>query len=135
MNKTIVKLGVLSLLTGALVATQVQVRAQDNANPSIEQNEGKSRKSGVVPFHGKLKAVDTAADTIAVGSKTYHITPDTKLFKSDQPATLQDAVVGETVSGAYRKAADGRLLATKVTFGPKPAKQGKSKKVEEAEEN
>ena len=128
MNRSIIKLSVLSLLTGALVAMPAQSYSQENSNPSVEKKESKPGRSGVTPFHGKLKAVDKDAGTISVGQHTYQITSDTIIFKSDQPGTLEDAVVGENVGGAYRKADDGRLLVTKVTFGPKPAGQEKAKK-------
>ena len=74
------------------------------------------------PFHGNLKAVDTSAKTLTVGTLTLQITSDTKITKDGKPATLADGVVGEPVSGAYTKTADGKLNAVVVHFGAKPKK-------------
>jgi hypothetical protein len=117
MKQNILKLCILSLLAIALQGLQGNVRAQETNNPSVEKAE--SRKSGVVPFHGKLKAVDGVARTITVGERTFQITSDTHISKAGQPATLEDGVVGEDAGGAYKKTADGRLDATVVRFGPK----------------
>ena len=78
-------------------------------------------KSGVLPFHGKLKAVDTVADTISVGTRTFQITSETIIMKNGKPATLADGVVGDETGGAYKKTDDGKLVVTKLRFGPKPA--------------
>jgi cytoskeletal protein RodZ len=78
-------------------------------------------KSGVLPFHGKLKAVDTAAMTISVGTRTFSITSETIIIKDGKPATLADGVVGDETGGAYKKTDDGKLVVTKLRFGAKSA--------------
>ena len=78
-------------------------------------------KSGVLPFHGKLKAVDAAAKTISVGTRIFEITSDTIIIKDGKAATLADGVVGEETGGAYKKTEDGKLLVTKLRFGAKVA--------------
>jgi hypothetical protein len=120
MTKSILKLSLLSLLAIAVGGLVVQARAQETDKPTVEKKE--SKKSGVTPFHGKLKAVDTTAKTITVGELTIQITSDTKISKAGKPATLEDGVVGEDVSGAYRKTADGKLDATTVHLGHRPEK-------------
>ncbi len=85
------------------------------------------------PFHGKLAAVDKAAKTITVGKRTFLITPQTKLRKANQPATLDDAVVGEPCSGYVKPTEDGKWTASSVNLGPKAdtkagGKQGSSSK-------
>ncbi len=91
--------------------------ASTNAAPSE-----KSAKAG--PFHGKLVSIDKTAKTITVGKRTFQITSETKIKKSGKPATLEDGVVGETVSGYIKPGADGKLNATTVNFGPKAAETG-----------
>jgi len=78
-------------------------------------------KSGVLPFHGKLKAVDAAGGTVSIGTRTFVITSETIITKNGKPATLADGVVGDETGGAYKKTADGKLAITKLRFGPKPA--------------
>jgi hypothetical protein len=125
MIKTTAKTGLLCLIISSLAIGPAQVRAQetDQHEHAVEKKDGKEatpRKSGVIPFHGKLKAVDKTAKTISIGESTIQITSDTKLIKTDKPATLEEAVIGEPVGGAYKKSADGKLVATMVRFGAKP---------------
>jgi hypothetical protein len=119
MSKSILKISLLSLMTLAVAGLQGRVEAQDHQTPPLEKKEAKERKPGKLPFHGKLKAVDTTAKTITVGELTFHVTAETKITKGDGAATLADAAVGENVNGAYRKAEDGSLHATKIHFGAK----------------
>ena len=83
-------------------------------------------KSGVLPFHGKLKAVDVAAGTVSIGTRTFEINSSTIIIKNGKPATLADGVVGDETGGAYKKTEDGKLVITKLRFGPKtPAESAK----------
>ena len=61
--------------------------------------------------------------TLTVGKLTLQVTSDTKITKDGKPATLADGVVGEPVSGAYQKTADGKLNATTIHFGAKAEKK------------
>ena len=77
-----------------------------------------------VPFHGKLSAVDTTANTITLQGKTttrvFHLTPDTKITDgSGNPSTLAAAVVGIDVGGSYTKDASGTMTLYSVRFGTK----------------
>lgn len=90
--------------------------------------EKKKQTSG--PFRGHLAAVDKAARTVTVGKRTFHVTSDTKIFKGGKPATLADGNVGEEASGGFKTAEDGRLVATKLTFGPKVDPGQTTEKVE-----
>ena len=63
--------------------------------------------------------MDTNAKTLTVGALTLQVTPDTKITKDGQPATLLDGVVGQPVSGSYKKTNDGKLNAVTVHFGAK----------------
>ena len=123
MTNNISKITILSLFTAALVAMPGLSRAEGtNAPESPDQTAQATRKNNP-PFHGNLKAVDTTAKTITVGTLTLQITSDTKVTKDGKPATLSDAVVGEPVGGSYTKTADGKLNAVTVHFGVKPKKK------------
>ena len=127
MTKKIAKITTLSLFAAALVAMPVLSRAQDNNAPaSPNQTTPAKPQKHNPPFHGKLGAVDTNAKTLTVGTLTLQVTPDTKITKDGQPATLSDGVVGQPVSGSYKKTADGKLNAVTVHFGAKG--EGKPKK-------
>ena len=131
MTKNISKITVLSLFAPALVAMPLLSRAQDtNAPGAADQTApAKPKKHGILPFHGKLSAVDAGAKTLTVGKLTLQVTSDTKIIKDGQPATLSEGVVGELVGGAYKKTADGQLDAVTVHFG---AKGGEKQKPEAA---
>ena len=124
MIKTISKITVLSLFTTALVAMPVLSRAEvTNAPATTNQTTQAKPKKNNPPFHGNLKAVDTSAKTLTVGTLTLQITADTKIIKDGKSATLSDGVVGESVGGAYKKTADGKLDAVTVHFGAIPKKK------------
>ncbi|MGO9000853.1 MAG: hypothetical protein ACLQHM_02675, partial [Limisphaerales bacterium] len=120
MTKNISKIAILSLLAATLVATPALSRAEGtstNAPASSDQTPVKPNKHGNLPFHGKLGAVDTKAMTLTVGKLTLQVTSDTLITKDGKSATLADGVVGDPVSGAYKKTIDGKLNATSVHFG------------------
>jgi hypothetical protein len=129
MTKSILKFSLLSLLTLAVAGLQGGVQAQDSQTPPPPKREVKGKKAGTIPFHGKLKAVDSTAKTITVGELSIQITSETKITKAGNAATLAEGVVGEEISGAYKKTEDGKLHATKIHFGPKES-TGHSKKAE-----
>jgi hypothetical protein len=125
MTKSILKLSLAGLLAVAVVEAPLQLCAQTNTNAPAAT----TGKKTTLPFRGKLSAVDKTAKTITVGERTFQITSDTKIFKAGKPATLEDGVVGEDMSGSYRKADDGKLTAVTVRFGPREGK-GETKKDE-----
>lgn len=136
MMNRVLKAGAFALLAAAMAGLPVCLQAQTNQSPAAtnnaaaEKNEAPARKRTAGPFRGKLAAVDRVNRTITVGKRTFQITSETKIFKGRTPATLEDAVVGETVSGGFRTAPDGKLNATKLTFGPKTGGKAPAKKAD-----
>ncbi|HLP76400.1 MAG TPA: hypothetical protein VK327_05715 [Candidatus Paceibacterota bacterium] len=121
MIKTTLKSGLFCLLAAALVAGPATLNAQEtNKHAEKKVTREKAGKSGVVPFHGKLKAVDKTAKTVTFGETTVQVTSETKITKDGKPATFDDAVVGENVGGAYKKGDDGKLNAVSLRIGAKP---------------
>lgn len=119
MRKNILSIAVFSLLATAIAVAPTQTLAQEKTDkPAAEKKDAPKGDRG--PFHGKLAAVNKPAKTITVGQRTFQITPDTKIKKKGQPATLDDGVVGEPVGGYFIKGDDGKLVAKTVNFGPKP---------------
>ena len=126
MTKNISKITVLSLFAAALVAMPALSRAEGtgtNATASSGQTPAKPRKHVSLPFHGNLSAVDAKAMTFTVDTLTLQVTPDTLITRDGKSATLADGVVGELVSGAYKKTNDGKLTATSLHFGAKAEKK------------
>ena len=119
MTKNISSIARLSLLAAAFVALSVLSGAEGagtNAPASSDQPAVKPGKHGNLPFHGNLSAVDLKAMTLTVGTLTLHVTAETTIIRDGKSATLADGVVGEPVSGAYKKTSDGKLNATSIHF-------------------
>lgn len=124
MKNNIARIFVASLLAVAIINTPALSRAADSTTNAPEQTApAKPRKHDIIPFHGKLVAVDTDAMTLTVGKRTFAVTSETKITKDGKPATLSDGVVGENVGGACKKTEDGKLNAITVNFGTKPKKE------------
>jgi hypothetical protein len=121
MKTCILKTTVLTLFAVAIVIAPASLRAADSTNAPVAGSEvapkHKHNEHSVLPFHGKLTAIDQSAMTVTVGERTFKITSETKIMKDNVPATLADGVVGEMVGGAYKKNADGKLSATTIRFG------------------
>jgi len=60
--------------------------------------------------------VDAKAITLTMGALMLRVTSDTTIPGTASPATLADGVVGEQVSGAYKKTSDGKLNANSIHF-------------------
>jgi hypothetical protein len=125
MLRPVLKTTLITLALAAIIGAPAQLFAQTQEKPATdtkaatEKKETGEKKASAGPFHGKLGAVDKAGKTITVGKRTFHITSETKLFKAGKPATLEAGVVGDEVSGYVKPDANGKLVATKVNFGPK----------------
>jgi len=130
MKNHISKIMVLSLSAAALFMMPVFTHAQGanntNAASSSDQTTSpKPSKHGIIPFRGKIDAVDTGAMTLKVGARTFAITADTKIFNNGEPATLSDGKAGEPVRGTYKKTEAGKLEAVTVHFGAKTGEKSK----------
>ncbi len=140
MLKSIMRFGAFGLLAAAIAGAPTQLQAQTTNAPAaakkttVEKKAATGTKRSGGGVHGNLAALDKAAKTITVGKHTYQVTSETKIFKAGNPATLDEGVVGEYVSLGYKTAADGKLNATKVTFGKPEAKRGEKKQVEKKTE-
>jgi hypothetical protein len=126
------KFGVMGLLAAVVAGTPVGLHAQ--SNNVVLPGVIKINKDQI-PFRGKLKEIDTNANTITINSDTIRITPETKITRTGKPATLADAAPGEVAAGSYRKEADGTLKAIDMRLAPKhitdPA-QAKTNKTDKA---
>ncbi len=140
MKQTFFQLGTTWLLSLVILALPLEVAAQNTDKPAAEKKSAasgaeteKTPKAG--PFHGKLVAVDRAAKTITVGKRTFQVKAEKKLRKAGKPAKLDAGVVGEVISGYVKPLPDGKLVATTVNFGPKPAGEPAEKQKSAEKEN
>ena len=131
MIKSLLKTGFLSLLAAAIAGPPAQALAQNAEKAGTEKKESAAKKQTAGPFHGKLAGVDKTAKTITIGKRTFQITSESKISKAGKPATLEDAVVGEVVSGHIKTGDDGKLVATTVRFGPKAETKSSQTKKEQ----
>ncbi len=141
MLKSVIRIGAATLLAVTIAGAPAQLFAQTTNKPAAEKKSAASKKESAAkkksahPFHGKLAAVDQVAKTIKLGESVYQITSETKITKAGKPATLEDGVVGEPVSGYAKPTEDGKMAATTVRFGGKSEESGtKAKKEEKATE-
>jgi hypothetical protein len=117
MKRQILKITTLSLFAVAILAAPALSLAQDTSTNAPAASAPKHKHGA--PFHGAVTALDANAMTLTVGKLTVQVTSETKITKDGKPATLADGVVGEPVSGYYKKDADGKLSATTIHFGGK----------------
>ena len=68
-----------------------------------------------------------------MGKRTFQLTPETKIIKNEKPATLDDGLVDDVVSGYFKTAPDGKLVLTTVRFGPKANSKSSDKKKKQGE--
>ena len=134
MMKSLLKIGAVGLLAAAIVGTPAQLLAQSTnktttaKKPSGAKTEPATKKKTAHPFRGKLATVDKTAKTIKLGESVYQVTSETKITKAGKPATLEDGVLGEPVSGYAKPTEDGKMTATTIHFGAKPEDTGTPKK-------
>jgi hypothetical protein len=106
---------VLALI--ALACAPLSALAQD-ASTNAPSAAMPAKKHGP-RFIGSITAMDATANTITIQNKkgesmTFAIAPTTKFMKDKTKAAMTDFAVGDMVTGAYTKNADGSMTATMV---------------------
>jgi hypothetical protein len=122
MTRNLSRIAVLGLLAVALAAMPALLRAEDagsNAPAASGPTPAKPGKQGNLSFHGHLSAVNLKAMTLTVDTLTLRVTSGTTITRDGKSATLADGVVGEPVSGVYKKTSDGKLAAISIHFRAK----------------
>jgi hypothetical protein len=133
MIRSVLRIGALGLLAVAIAGMPVQLLAQSTNQPAATKKSAAAKKDSAAkkkaahPFHGNLAAVDKVAKTIKLGESVYQVTAETKITKGGKPATLDDGVIGEPVSGYAKPTDDGKMAATMVRFGAKVEDKGAEK--------
>src|SRR6266850_4185359 len=128
--KSLFKSFAIALLAGVIAASP-QLLAQSTNKAPAEKKETVEKKQAPIPFRGNIVTMDKRAKTITVNKRVFQITSETKIFKSDKPATFADGVVGDYVTGSYKKTDDGKLIAHSVYFGGKSGNKGTAEKKKE----
>jgi azurin len=125
----------LALATSPQLVAQTTNKAPAEKKSSADKKEPAEKKQAPIPFHGNIVTLDKGARTITIGKRIFHVTSETKIFKSDKPATFADGVVGDYVTGSYTKADDGKIIAHSVYFGGKSKSSTAEKKKEPAKDS
>jgi len=121
----------IALTTSPQLLAQSTNKAPAEKKSSVEKSESASKNSNSIPFKGNIATIDKNARTITVGKRTFQVTSETKIFKSDKPAMFTDGAVGDYVTGSYKKSDDGKLVAHSVYFGGKSGSKGTAEKKKE----
>src|SRR4051812_12499277 len=129
MKRFFLKSFLATALSVIFCTTPVWAQTQ-STNKASDKAASTPKKQTAGPFHGKLAAMDKSARTITVGKRTFQVVADSKIQKNGKPATFDDGVVDQEVSGYFKTAPDGKLVATKVTFGPKASSKSSEKKTQ-----
>jgi hypothetical protein len=136
MLKLFIKTRCATLVAMTLVGAAVSVAAQDKkggeAQPVVPTAPAKPAAVKGVPYGGTISAVDKPGMTLTVKKKevekTFTVTANTKIRKAGQPATFDDAMVGEEAGISYVESG-GKAEALSLRLGPKPEKpEGKKGK-------
>ena len=124
MRKAILHLLAAGFLAVASLTLVLPAPAAESAKPDASAKEPKVKS--IVPFHGKISAVNKTAKTITlegkVNSRVIQITSETKIVKAGKPAVFDDATVGEEVGGRGQQK-DGKMEAVSLRIGPKSESQ------------
>src|SRR6267154_4930900 len=120
----------LALAASPQLPAQTTNKAPAEKKSTTEKKEPAEKKQAAIPFRGNIVTLDKNAKTITVNKRVFQVTSETKIFKSDKPATFADGVVGDYVTGSYKKAEDGKLIANSVYFGGKGKASTAEKKKE-----
>jgi hypothetical protein len=107
---------------------QTTNKAPAEKKSATEKKEPAEKKQSPIPFHGNIVTLDKGKMTLTVNKRVFQVTSETKIFKSDKPATFADGVVGDYVTGSYKKTDDGKLIAHSVYFGGKSKTTSSEKK-------
>ena len=106
-----------AVLAAVLMTLPSYVRAADQPADAPKTE----KKPRLMPFNGKVGAVDKAAKTVTLEgrekTRVFQITSETKIRKDRKPATLDDVQVGERVGGAARESAEGKMEVVTLNVG------------------
>ena len=109
----------VTVATSPPLVGQTTNKAPAEKKSATEKKESATKNQKSLPFSGNIVTMDKNARTLTIGKRTFQVTSETKIFKSDKPATFADGAVGDYVTGSYKKADDGKLIAHSVYFGGK----------------
>ena len=76
-------------------------------------------RRNLLPFAGRITAIDRQAGNITVGERVFQIPRKSKIAGENQGIILDDVKIGDTVQGKYGNTPDGKLVAELVRFSTK----------------
>lgn len=117
----------VAVATSSQLVAQTTNKAPVEKKSSTENKESATKNQKSLPFSGNIVTMDKNARTVTIGKRIFQVTSETKIFKADKPATFADGAVGDYVTGSYKKADDGKLIAHSLYYGGKSHTSEKKK--------
>jgi ribosomal protein S1 len=74
-------------------------------------------------FSGRVSKVDSAAQTVTIGSRTYQVLPTSQITRNGGPATFNDLRSGSQLSGRYKVSDSGKMEILTMEMGGTAANQ------------
>ena len=117
-------------------------KAKAKAKPAKTKAKPAAKKTVTAKagnLKGKLAAIDQVAKSITLegtNALVYYVSSTTRIQKGpkndEKPATLNDGSVGDSVTGAWTKSEDGKMILKTLNFNPagtakKPGKKAAAK--------
>jgi len=86
-------------------------------SPSVGGTSDNAAGESGNSFNGKVSKVDSASQTVTIGSQTYNFLPTTRITKNDQHVSFNDIKAGTQLSGQFKKSAENNLevLSAEIT--------------------
>jgi hypothetical protein len=112
----------------APMATHAGEGSQDGATALPQSMTTKQRQ---LPFHGKVRAVDSKARTLTLQGKekdrVFQLTEQTKIQRDGKPETLEEVRPGESVGGLARESSAGVWELVTLNIGERASKSKQPK--------
>ncbi len=128
-----------AFIAGALILSGSPSFAQTNHHPAVIKKTSTAKRASrakrphfrrrphFLAFRGRVNKIDQATMSVTVGKRTFYLDSKTKVFREKHPAILAEGKLGEWVTGSFRKAEHGKLIANSIYFGGKHGSKARAK--------
>lgn len=122
----IAQISVLTVL--CWIGTTSNAGAQTNARPrgtvatqTAKAEPTKTQSQRPLPFRGTIKSVDKTAGSLVIGTRTFALTPKSKITEGGKTVELSERLVGQWVTGSYLRTEESKLPVLSMYVGGKNA--------------
>lgn len=102
-----------------------QTNARSRATVAAQTTKtgpAKTQSQRPLPFRGTIKSVDKTAGTLVIGTRTFALTPKSKLTEEGKTVELSERLVGQWVTGSYLRTDESKLPVLSLYVGGKNAR-------------